>query len=110
MGSNPFDVMIDDWSFEIAQLTSYGTGLMSTLFELAIGIFSLFLNFVQVEQLKFLISTSIVEKTQINLGKDLCHSKKTVYENICWFGCRKFLSCLRSFLTLLIAYLSQMDT
>ena len=27
MGSNPFDVMIDDWSFEIAQLTSNGTGL-----------------------------------------------------------------------------------
>ena len=29
MGSNPFDVMIDDWSSEIAQLTSNGTGLMS---------------------------------------------------------------------------------
>ena len=29
MGSNPFDVMIDDWSFEIAQLTLNGTGLMS---------------------------------------------------------------------------------
>ena len=29
MGSNPFDIMIDDGSFEIAQLTSNGTGLMS---------------------------------------------------------------------------------
>ena len=29
MASNPFDFMIDDWSFEIAQLTSNGTGLMS---------------------------------------------------------------------------------
>ena len=37
----------------------------------------LFLVFVQVEQLKILISTSIVEKTQVNLGKGLCHPKKT---------------------------------
>ena len=29
MGSNPFDVMIEDWSFEIAQLTTNGAGLVS---------------------------------------------------------------------------------
>ena len=29
MGSNPFDVMIDEWSFEIAQLTHNRAGLVS---------------------------------------------------------------------------------
>ena len=29
---NPFDVMIDGWSFEIAKLTSNGTGLVSVIF------------------------------------------------------------------------------
>ena len=29
MSSNPFNVMIEEWSFEIAQLTFNGTGLVS---------------------------------------------------------------------------------
>ena len=38
MGSKPFDVMIDESSFEIAQLTSTGAGWVSAWFKFAFDI------------------------------------------------------------------------